>query len=163
MRRRNTARPSCAGYVHGIADGTILSAACICIWASLFRLYTHISKTVRLICSYRQVYSDLYTHTGKSVTYISLQESLFRPPPRPPRTLTNILAGMTLKVLEMPSRQASYGRPATELSDARAPDSSRPCMGLAPGAKGSPLVVYRARDETDCLISSCGKTVSISS
>ena len=43
-------------------------------------------------------------------------------------------------VLLTPSRHpsASYGRRATELSEASAPFLSRSCMGFAPGANGAP-------------------------
>lgn len=47
---------------------------------------------------------------------------------------------MRLKVLEIPSRQRVYGILATLLSEASAPEASRPCSGLAPGAKGWPFL-----------------------
>mmetsp|Transcript_22441 Transcript_22441/g.62619 ORF Transcript_22441/g.62619 Transcript_22441/m.62619 type:complete len:258 (-) Transcript_22441:1503-2276(-) len=46
--------------------------------------------------------------------------------------------GRRQKVLEMPSIHLLYGTLATEESDARAPFLSRPCIGLHPGANGSP-------------------------
>ncbi|GIL55456.1 hypothetical protein Vafri_11017 [Volvox africanus] len=48
--------------------------------------------------------------------------------------------GIKEKVLEIPSKQLVYGSLATEFSDDRAPCASRPCMGFAPGAKGSPFL-----------------------
>ena len=45
---------------------------------------------------------------------------------------------MMEKVLEMPSWASLKGSFATELREATAPWLSRWCMGLAPGAKGSP-------------------------
>ena len=44
--------------------------------------------------------------------------------------------GVTEKVFEIPSREYSYGSFATDSSEASAPFLSRPCMGLAPGARG---------------------------
>ena len=46
--------------------------------------------------------------------------------------------GVALKVLEIPSRAYSYGSFATDSNDANAPWLSLPCIGFAPGAKGSP-------------------------
>ena len=46
--------------------------------------------------------------------------------------------GTMQNVLEIPSLQTSYESFATELSDARAPLLSLPCIGFAPGANGSP-------------------------
>src|SRR5699024_9035263 len=47
--------------------------------------------------------------------------------------------GVMENVLETPSwHTARYGILATEFREASAPWISRPCIGLAPGAKGSP-------------------------
>ncbi|MNW56523.1 hypothetical protein D3C74_342430 [compost metagenome] len=43
-------------------------------------------------------------------------------------------------MLEIPSKLSSYGSLATELKEAKAPFLSRPCIGLAPGANGSPFL-----------------------
>ena len=47
-------------------------------------------------------------------------------------------AGTIEKVLEIPSCDSSYGSLATDDREARAPCESLPCIGLAPGANGSP-------------------------
>ena len=44
------------------------------------------------------------------------------------------------KVLEIPSWESMKGIFATEAREATAPWLSRPCMGLAPGAKGGPAI-----------------------
>ena len=41
-------------------------------------------------------------------------------------------------MFEIPSSQKSYGNLATEFNDAKAPFSSLPCNGFAPGANGMP-------------------------
>ena len=46
--------------------------------------------------------------------------------------------GTIENVLDIPSWESSYGNLATELSDANDPLLSLPCIGLAPGANGSP-------------------------
>jgi hypothetical protein len=48
------------------------------------------------------------------------------------------LIGIIEKVFEIPSSHTStYGSFATEFNEARGPLRSRPCIGLAPGAKGA--------------------------
>jgi hypothetical protein len=47
-------------------------------------------------------------------------------------------SGSRLAVSEMPSAASRYGILATEAAEAWMPWVSRPCMGLAPGANGSP-------------------------
>jgi hypothetical protein len=46
--------------------------------------------------------------------------------------------GTRQKVLDTPSMQRLYGTFATLFKLANTPLASRPCMGFAPGAKGSP-------------------------
>src|SRR5207342_3802902 len=48
-------------------------------------------------------------------------------------------AGTRVVVSEIPSAASRYGILATDAADAWMPWLSRPCIGLAPGAKGSPL------------------------
>src|SRR6185436_18419350 len=47
-------------------------------------------------------------------------------------------SGTSVVVSEMPSAASRYGILATDAADAWTPCESRPCIGLAPGANGSP-------------------------
>ncbi|MNN90637.1 hypothetical protein D3C81_2086240 [compost metagenome] len=58
---------------------------------------------------------------------------------RPSASLPSAL-GTIENVFEIPSKLCSYGNLATELKEASAPFLSRPCIGLAPGANGSPAL-----------------------
>ena len=47
-------------------------------------------------------------------------------------------SGTIENVFEIPSCECSYGNLATEFNEAKDPLLSLPCIGLAPGANGSP-------------------------